>query len=96
MKNLSKNIVYGAILIVSFVFGDMVRHVYFTPDTTKKEVVLTDNLPLANQGNIKIELVDGKKLVIFSLEDLKYIAKKKKIIRTTVENLESLFKRLED
>lgn len=96
MKNLSKKVITGLLICVSFLFGDMVRKTYFSPDTTEKTIVLTDNLPLANQGSIKIELVDGKKLVIFSLEDLKYISKKKKIMRTTVENLESLFKRLEE
>lgn len=95
MKNLSKILIIISILFVSFLFGDMVRRTYLPPETTEK-VVLTDSLPLANQGNIIIELVDGKKLVIFSIEDLKYVTKKKKILRTTVENIESLFKRLEN
>ncbi len=96
MINLSKNILYGVVIISGLIFGDVVRQTYFPPDTTQKEVVLlTDTLPLTNQGSIKIELVDGKKLVIFSLEDLKYVSKKKKTMRTSVESIEALFKRLE-
>ena len=94
MKNKYNLLLLGFILVIGIIFGDMVRLTYFPIETTKKEVVfLTDNLPLANQGSIKIELVDGRKLVIFSLEDLKYVTKKKRVIRQTIKNLESLFKR---
>ena len=80
MKNKYNLLLLGSILVVGIIFGDIVRLTYFPPEATKKEVVfLTDNLPLTNQGSIKIELVDGRKLVIFSLEDLKYVTKKKKI-----------------
>ena len=97
MKNKYNLLLLGFILVIGIIFGDMVRLTYFPIETTKKEVVfLTDNLPLANQGSIKIELVDGRKLVIFSLEDLKYVTKKKRVTREMVKNIESLFKRFEE
>lgn len=95
MKNLSNKFILVAILFGSLIFGDMIRQIYFTPDTTNA-TVLTENLPLTNGSSIKLELVDGKQLVIVSLEDLKYVTKKKKLMRETVKNIESLFKRIEE
>ena len=96
MINLSNKLIVGVLIIGSFLFGDMVRKIYF-PSVTPIESVakLTDNLSLANDSEITIELVDGKKLVIISLEDLQFITKKKKVTRETVKSLEMLFQRFE-
>ncbi len=97
MINLSNKLIVGVLIFGSFLFGDMARKIYFPSVTTTTESVakLTDNLSLANDGEIIIELIDGKKLVIISLEDLQFITKKKKVTRATVKSLEMLFKRFE-
>ena len=94
MINLSNKLIVGVLIFGSFLFGDMARRIYF-PSVTIEEtaIVLTDNLQLANDSKIIIELVDGKKLIKISLEDLKFITKKKKVTRETVKSLEMLFNR---
>ena len=95
MKNLSNKLIVGVLIFGSFLFGDMTRRIYFPIVTTTESVAkLTDNLSLANDSEITIELVDGKKLVRISLEDLQFITKKKKVTRETVKSLEMLFERL--
>ena len=99
MINLSNKLIVGVLIAGSFLFGDMVRKIYF-PNTVSIEQtvtpVLTDKLLLANDSKIVIELVDGKKLIKISLEDLQFITKKKKVTRETVKKLGMLFNRFEE
>ena len=97
MKNPYKIVFTILILVFGILFGDMTRRIYFTENVFNESVpVLTDTLPLENQGNIKIQLIEGKKIVIILFEDLQYITKKRRVTKKTIKNLESLFKRLED
>lgn len=58
--------------------------------------ILGDTLPLGNGGKIEIQLVNDKKMVIISMEDLRYSTKKRKRTRLTVDALSALFSRLTD
>ncbi len=91
MKNLYKISLMIGTLIVSMFFGYTVNKAY----VQRPIPVLSDILPLKNQGNITIKLIENKKLVIMFFEDFQYVVKKKKRSKKAVRDLESLFKRLE-
>lgn len=88
---MKKYIIIFLVLIVSILFGDMVRRTYIpTPEIVQSDYQV-DTLPLENQGVIQIQKFDGKKTVIISFDDWKYILKHRKSI---TENLEALFERM--
>lgn len=61
-----------------------------------KPIPKIDTLPLENGSNIVVEIVNDKKLVTMTLEDLEYINKKRSRLKKIVEGVRALFARLED
>lgn len=91
MKNLTKII---PTLILGLILGIVFNSMVYSPNTKVKDVIVfTDTLVLENQGEIDLYAVDGGRWLVISLDDLKYIVKKKR--KTIIPNLESLFERFE-
>ena len=97
MKNIfnKENIVT---LLLGIVFGVVLIGTFAIPlkesrRTQNKVSIFTDTLVLENQGEIDLYAVDDGRWLVISLDDLKYIVKKKR--KTIIPNLESLFERFE-
>ena len=85
------------VLSLGVIFGIVISLTTSIPNSNNKVLknisVFTDTLILENQVQIELHNVDGGKWLIVSLDDLRYIVKKKR--KTIVSDLESLFARFE-
>ena len=94
MKNLSNTFTLGGVILIGILIGICLKGISNSNSEPIKDVsVFTDTLVLENQGEIDIYAVDDGKWIVVSLDDLRYIVKKKR--KTIIPNLESLFERFE-
>ncbi len=82
-----------SILILGIAFGAVIKSGLSNDNKVKEVSLYSDTLVLENQGQIDIYQVDNGKWLVISLDDLKYIVKKKR--KTIISDLESLFERFE-
>lgn len=97
MKNLSNIFTLGGVVLIGILIGVCLNGIS-NPNPNSEPVdvtVFTDTLVLENQGEIDVYAVDDGKWLVISLDDLKYIVKKRKTGKQTVQKLESLFERFE-
>ncbi len=92
VKNLSNTFALGGVVLIGILIGVCLNGI--SNSEPEKEVsIFTNTLVLENQGEVDLYGVDGGKWLVISLDDLKYIVKKKR--KTIVSDLESLFERFE-
>lgn len=94
MKNINKKLVLSLVLVVGVLLGSLIFYTKAPESKTIEDItVFTDTLVLENQGEIDIYAVDNGKWIVISLDDLRYVVKKKR--KTIISDLESLFERFE-
>ena len=80
------------ILLLGVLFGVLVSLAIPNSNNEVENIsVFTDTLILENQGQIDIYQVDDGKWIVISIDDLRYVVKKKR--KTIVSDLQSLFAR---
>lgn len=97
MKEINKISNIVIVFVVSILIGVLIQNIFEVKN--QKEVVQEvkkDTLPLKNQGEVIVQIIDNKKIITISLEDFQYITKKRSVTKKVVKNIEALFARLED
>jgi len=95
-----KNKIYNTfcligVFVVAVVVGNVSREAYMKY-VYKEENKLVDTLPLPNDNELKIELIDDVRLITLNYKTLQYLSKSKKYVLDATKKVNQLFLRLED
>jgi len=93
--NLTTILIFLLVLYSGWVTGVYVENKDAQP-VQVEEVVITDELPLTNGGEIFIRLEGKYKVVYMSYEDFAYVTNRKTKIKKIAEKVNGLFLRMKD